>query len=58
MTDYMLAPGSSERVSRPLTGVADHTLWLEVEEGRKNKAHKHIAQAPTLAGALQRRWQK
>ena len=37
----LLAPGSPARVSRPLTSVADHTLWLEVEEERENKAHTH-----------------
>ena len=37
----MLAPGSLEQVSRPLTSVADHTLWLEVEEGRENIARAH-----------------
>ena len=46
----LLAPRSSERVSRPLTDVADHTLWLEVEEVRKNRAH--TTQALALAGAL------
>ena len=37
----VLAPRSPARVSRSLTTVADHTLWLEVEEGRENRAHKH-----------------
>jgi len=53
----LLAPGSSTRVSRPLTSVVNHTLWLEVEEGRENRVRTHTAQAPALAGALQRRWQ-
>ena len=56
-TEHHVARGSSARVSRPLTGVADHTLWLEAEEGRENRARAHTAQAPALAGAVQRRWQ-
>ena len=54
---HSVGPWISQRVSRPLTGVADHILWLEVEEGRENRAHTQTAQAPALAGALQRRWQ-
>ena len=50
-------------MSRPLTSLADHgrprqtlydhTLWLEVEEGRAE--HTHTAETPALAGALYRR---
>jgi len=28
-------------LSRPLTSVADHTPWLEVEEEKKNRARAH-----------------
>ena len=37
----IVGPGSPARVSRPFTGVADHILWLEVEEGRENRARAH-----------------
>ena len=40
-TSFLLALGSSARVSRPLTGIADRSLWLEVEEGRENRARTH-----------------
>jgi len=35
------APGSPARVSRPLTSVADHTLCIQVEEGREKRARTH-----------------
>ena len=37
----MSAPGSPARVSRPLTSVADHTLCIQVEEGREKRARTH-----------------
>ena len=38
---FLLAPESPTRVSRPLINIADHTLWLKIEEGMENKAHTH-----------------
>ena len=39
-------------VSRSLTDVVDHTLWLEIEEERENSVHTNTTQSPTLAAVL------
>jgi len=46
----MLASRSPARVSRPFTSVANHTLWLEIEKDRENRACTHTHNTSTSVG--------